>query len=133
MTARECLESSVPKEVAAYYAELRRRGFHGERAFQLLRAHKNCSRIANYDDPNYRTFLRNRAGFAVRDLMSQAGMDGPMERYTSCHIFAELKLCHFWLDSEDRWHSSSENEETILTYCERVMVMAAVEEEHGAA
>lgn len=122
MTAAECLASSDPKEVTAYYEELRKRGTHGERAFQLLRAHKNCSRIANYDDPKYREFLKGRAGFAVRDLMSQAGFDGPMERYTACKVFAELKICHFWLDSEGRWHSSRQNEETILTYCERVML-----------
>lgn len=127
MTAAECLSCADPKLVGEYYAELRKRGVYGERAFQLLRAHKNCKRLADYDDVKYLTFLRGRARYSIHDLMSCVGEEGPFERFTALKCFAELEEVRFWIDTEGSWRTSDKNEAIILNYCERVMVLADAE------
>src|SRR5690242_10116852 len=75
MTAAECLKSDDPKAVGAFYEELRSKGRLGERAFQLLRAHRNVSRLRHYDDPKYMKFIEGRATFALQELMDFAGIE----------------------------------------------------------
>lgn len=127
MTAEECLNSSDAKAVTEFYAALRRRGEPGERAFQLLRAHKNCARMFNYDDEKYLRFLANRRDYALQELLDFIGAEkglAAVERITV--MLASCEQVQFVRSNIGTWHTAPKHEKLILDYCDRVMQLKEV-------
>lgn len=122
MTAKECLGSSDAKAVTEYYTALRRRGEPGERAFQLLRAHRNCARMFSYDDPKYLKFLANRRDYALQELLDFIGAEKGLADVERIVVMIDLGTqIRFESSNIGTWHTAPGDEAVILDYCDRVM------------
>lgn len=129
MTARECLTSDDPKAVGRFYDELKDKGRLGERAFHMLRAHRNVSRVRHYDDEKYMKFLRGRAVYAVGELMSFIGVDKDESEVDKVLVVVpqfengkdELAPVTFKRDRAGEWKSTKQNERIIVKFCDTVM------------
>jgi hypothetical protein len=124
VTARECLASDDPKAVGKFYEELQARGRLGERAFLLLRAHRNISRVRHYDDEKYMKFLRGRAVYAIQQLMefiNENKDESAVDRVVVLVPGAKEVCVRFKRGYLGDWRSTKANEKIILRYCDQVM------------
>lgn len=122
MTAQECLTSDDPKAVGKYYDELRARGRLGERAFLLLRAHRNISRVRHYDDEKYTKFLRGRAVYAIQQLMEFINEDKEESVVDAVVVLVPgAKEVRFKRGYLGDWRTTKANEKIILRYCDQVI------------
>lgn len=139
LTARECLKSDDPKAVGKFYEELRGKGRLGERAFQLLRVHRDVSRLRHYDDPKYMKFIEGRAAWAMQQLMDFINIDNGEPNVSKVTVVVPslgpssavmpgtdvvpdvLLAVVFKRDRMGEWKSTKANERIIVAFCNQVM------------
>lgn len=119
MTAAECLKSDDPKAVGRFYAELRTHDQNGELAFQLLRAHRDVSRLRHYDDPKYMKFIEGRAEWAIGQLADFLEVDGDKETLHRVTALVPPEVT-FKRNSEGEWKTTKKNERIIVIFCDRI-------------